>query len=185
MKITSGIYKNRTVKVLGNISRPTTVRSRTIIFDILAYMLPSSEFSFLDAFAGSGIMGMEALSRYAANVIFFEINKSCIKLIEENLKKMEKITGNYVVHKCNTLVPPKGSPVDAVFLDPPYDKPQLIYGSLKKLYKYNWINEETIIIIETSKFTKLKPLVNFEIEVIKSKLVSSSLIRFCKIKILN
>ncbi len=177
MKIGAGIYKNRSVKVLGSISRPTTVRSRTVVFDILTNIVEPG-FTFLDAFAGSGIMGMEALSRKASHVIFFDINVRCVKLIEQNLKTMDKLQGTYTIRRCNALVPPKGSPVNVVFLDPPYHLPHLIHGSLKKLYKYNWINEHTIIIIETSPHTKLKPVQNLPLKLLRTKLISRSLIQF-------
>lgn len=177
MKIGSGIYKNRSVKVVSDISRPTTVRTRKVIFDILQYMVPS-DFRFLDVFAGSGIMGMEALSRGASNVIFFDIEPKCIKLIEKNLKGMEKITGSYSVHKCNALTPPKGSPIDVIFLDPPYDKPQLIHGALKKLYKYGWIDEETIIIVEKNEKTTIKPFSNMKLKLLKDRVISRTLIQF-------
>lgn len=154
MKIGAGIYKNRCVKVLGDISRPTTVRSRTVIFDIL-HNICEEGFSFLDTFAGSGIMGMEALSRGAGKAVFFELNGGCVKLIEENLKKMDKLHGMYFVHKCNVLVPPKGTPMDIIFMDPPYEKSFIINSAIKKLWKYNWIDENTIIIIETSIYHKL------------------------------
>lgn len=177
MKIGAGIYKNRTVKVLGDISRPTTVRSRTVIFDILRNLIEPG-YRFLDSYAGSGIMGMEALSRGAGQSIFFEVNKKCIKLIEENLKSMDKLVGTYVVHKCNALVPPKGSPVDVIFMDPPYDKPFLINDTIKKLLKYNWIDKNTIIITEMSIYTKWEPRDVWNVELLKEKSISKSLIRF-------
>jgi 16S rRNA G966 N2-methylase RsmD len=76
------------------------------------------------------------------------------------------------------LVPPKGSPVDVIFLDPPYHLPHLVHGSLKKLHKYNWINENTIIIIETSRHTKLKSVEHLPLKLLRTKIISRSLIQF-------
>lgn len=177
LEITAGIYKKRRIKVIGEISRPTTARTRMMIFDILRYLVPS-DFTFLDAFAGSGIMGMEALSRGASKVVFFEINGRCIKLIEDSLNTMDKLQGIYMVRKCNTMAPPKGTPMNVIFLDPPYDQPYLLDGALKKLQKYNWIDDDSIIVIETDKYSSEKKFNSFEL--IKARKMSNSYINFFK-----
>jgi 16S rRNA (guanine966-N2)-methyltransferase len=181
LRLTAGIYKNRSVKVPKKGVRPTLVRARTYIFDVLLNLLGKG-FSFLDVFAGSGIMGMEALSREASNVVFFDINLESIKLINENLRQMEKIPGTYMVRKQNALVPCKGGKMDVIFLDPPYECSFIIPDVLKKLNKYGWIGESTLIITEVNKKEKDFTF-PFDVEFIKEKLISRSLIKFHKVKI--
>ena len=134
LRILGGIYKHRRIKLHSSFhDRPTLVRSRRMIFDILMNYIEVG-FSFLDVFAGSGVMGIEALSRGASKVVFFDINSLYLKTIEKNLINMEKIIGIYSTIKTNALCPPDGSNFDVIFLDPPYEKYYIInQNETKKL----------------------------------------------------
>ena len=98
---------------------------------------------------------------------------------------MEKIEGMFHVIKCNAINPPEGSPVNVVFLDPPYDKYHIVIDVVKRLMKNNWINEHTIVIFEFPKkheeFYKSEFYKN--INIIKEKSVSNSYFLFTNIKI--
>ncbi len=107
MRIISGIYKNKEIKMRKQLSetvRPTLVRVRTIIFDILSHYYYEEEFSFLDVFTGAGAMGLEALSRNNF-VVFWDIDKKVIQNLEHNLKNMPKLT-KYRILNVNALKPP-------------------------------------------------------------------------------
>lgn len=176
LRIIGGIYKNRLIRMnpKHNI-RPTSIRARQMIFDTLIYRLPEN-FTFLDVFAGAGAMGIEALSRGAEMVTFFDINKDIVKNIEKNLKTMDKINGTYNILLANALKPPVGRPVDCVFIDPPYLNASIINDVLKRLNKNNWINENTIIVIEHSKKFQLELPENFVLW--KTTKISHSIIDF-------
>lgn len=146
LRILSGFYKNRAIKMKKEGVRPTLATMRKRIFDILEI---DEEDTFLDVFAGSGIMGMEALSRGAKRAIFFDINPRNLKTIEENLKNMEKIPGSFSCIKTNSLRPPKGSPVNIIFCDPPYLNGKILPDVVAKLHKYNWIGPKTVVVAET------------------------------------
>ncbi len=179
LRIIGGIYKNRIIK-MNNISdiRPTSVRARRIIFDTLLHKL-TDHFTFLDVFAGAGTLGIEALSRNASMVTFFDIESNIVRNIEQNLKTMDKIQGVYNIIKTSALKPPYGSPVDCVFIDPPYTNIEIIPDVLKRLQKYNWLNNGTILVIEYSKKYKLQLSENFSLW--KSSKISSSIIDFYNI----
>lgn len=184
LRILLGNYKNRAIKILPGVGiRPTLVRARRVLFDTLQYYL-GTEFSMLDAFAGSGVIGIEALSRGATNVIFFDINRKIIKMIESNLREMRNITGMYLTHTASALTPPKGQPVDVIYLDPPYEQSFILPKVIKKLNKYNWIHPETIIVIEIpSDFHKEKTMQYFNCY-FKESIISNSRLLFFKACIL-
>ncbi|MFN9116247.1 MAG: 16S rRNA (guanine(966)-N(2))-methyltransferase RsmD, partial [Bacteroidota bacterium] len=176
LRIISGIYKNRNIKIDPKAGiRPTLVRSRKTIFDTIYSRIGKID-KFLDVFAGSGVMGMEAMSRGADDVVFFEINKTAIRYIEKNLRSMEKLPGKYSVLNCNALRPFEGQSMDVVFLDPPYDKYFIIPDVLKKLQKYGWIGQNTIVVIEY--FYKNKIKLSSEYKIFKDTKVSNSVIQF-------
>ena len=174
LRILSGSYRRRAIKLPSELAvRPTLVRARKMVFDILLHQL-GKEFSFLDAFAGSGIMGIEALSIGSKKVIFFDNNPKVIRNLQHNLKDLN--VGFYSVIKTNTLAPPQGSAMDVIFIDPPYKKISICSDVIKKLKKYNWIGPETLIILESSH--RNTPILKQTIKIIKEKRVANSIFRF-------
>jgi 16S rRNA (guanine966-N2)-methyltransferase len=184
LRIVGGVYKNRAIRMLSNMMiRPTLVRARVMIFDTLGSM---ENKRFLDVFAGSGAMGIEALSRGAKHVIFFDTHTQIINKLYSNLDAMEKLTGKYSIVKTNALQPPLGTPVDVVFIDPPYAKHYIISDVVKKLIKYQWINDQTIIILEISDKSYLKLSNDFfgvednKFQLFKTNTISNSKFMFYK-----
>ena len=182
LRIIGGIYKNRAIKLPRNFNaRPTLVRARKIIFDtIFPYMIEN--WSFLDVFAGSGVMGIEALSRGADKVFFFEIDRLLCENIKKNIINMEKIRGLYSVFNINALKPYDGQPVNIMFLDPPYDVTDIIPDVIKKLHNKNWIDQNTILVIEYHKKHKKKDKIWYEFlnnfSTFKKSRISDSIIEF-------
>ena len=148
VRIIGGNYPNFAVQFKNKNIRPSLSRTRICIFDTIKTRV-QEKYTLLDCFAGSGVIGLEALSRGCLSATFFDKESEIIKQIQNNLDKMPNITGISNLLVCNTLFPPKGKPMDIIFLDPPYSQIIFLHKYIKKLYNQNWINENTLIIIES------------------------------------
>jgi 16S rRNA (guanine966-N2)-methyltransferase len=122
MRIISGKFKNRNMKAGGNF-RPTTDRVRETLFNIIQNDVSGS--IFVDAFAGSGAVGIEALSRGAAMVYFIESNIRTLKILESNLANCGEGLNwriySLPVTKGLEVLAASGEHPDIVFFDPPYE----------------------------------------------------------------
>lgn len=100
--------------------RPTTDRTREALFSILSFRVEGAR--VLDLFAGSGALGMEALSRGAKSCTFVDGDRACVRVIQENLKDLRLEGGNVLnadaVQYCKRL----NGEYDLIFADPPYKK---------------------------------------------------------------
>jgi 16S rRNA (guanine(966)-N(2))-methyltransferase RsmD len=118
MRIIAGEFRSRRIKSLpGTDLRPTPDRMRETLFNILAPELPGA--IFLDAYAGTGAVGIEALSRGATRAIFLEKNKAAVALIAENLRSLGILSRASVISSPALRELGKHR-ADIVFLDPPY-----------------------------------------------------------------
>lgn len=122
MNITAGIYKGQKITAPDeNITRPTLSKVRMSVFNTLQAMMDFENSSFLDMYSGSGIMGLEALSRGFSRVVSIEKNKKVYSVIKSNFKKFEKdndlklILGDSL-KVCSRL----NEKFDVVYIDPPY-----------------------------------------------------------------
>jgi 16S rRNA (guanine(966)-N(2))-methyltransferase RsmD len=125
MRIISGKYKGRTIKMPKGI-RPTQDKVRKALFDILGDI---KGLSFLELFAGSGAVGIEALSRGAKEIVFIEKDKRCAKKIKENLSSLSLLSYRIIEFDTSKVIRhlnQNGKQFDIIFLDPPY------YGDLSK-----------------------------------------------------
>ena len=147
MRIVAGKNKGNILKSPKDLSvRPTSEKVREALFDILGTSV--RETCFLDLFAGTGAVGIEALSRGAKKAIFIEKEQKCIKIIKENLEKTEN-SQNAVVYKIDflsglKLLARKDYLLDYIFLDPPYSRglvniSLLEISNLPILRKSGWI----------------------------------------------
>jgi 16S rRNA (guanine966-N2)-methyltransferase len=123
MKIIAGLYRGRIFKMPTGI-RPTQDVHRKALFDILQGIIEGAK--FLDLFAGSGAVGLEALSRGAGEVVFAEKEERCVEIIRENLERLAKTPlPKFRVLALDAfstirLLHQKGESFDLIFLDPPY-----------------------------------------------------------------
>ena len=133
MRVIAGKFRNRSLKA-GKYFRPTSDRVRETLFNILQNEIEGSV--FVDAFAGSGAVGIEALSRGAAMVYFLEYSRKALEILQSNL--MECCQGepwrvySVPVLKGLELIHRDTSSVDILFFDPPYEfglYPQLLQRS--------------------------------------------------------
>ena len=118
IKITSGKYRGRSIQTPGDGTHPMGAREKLALFNMLAGYLPGAV--VLDAYAGSGALGIEALSRGASRVDFVEKNQKAIRTIQDNLASLE-LLGISKVFKSD--VKSYASPVkyNIILADPPYD----------------------------------------------------------------
>lgn len=131
MRVVAGRFRSRLLKsVPGTLVRPTPDRLREALFNVLAPRIEGSV--FLDAYAGSGAVGIEALSRGAARVILIEANSQAVLTIRENLRSLKIENEVTVVRgKAAAFIPNCGP--DIAFIDPPYDQEEEYGKSLMAL----------------------------------------------------
>ncbi len=124
MRIIAGEAKGRRLKsVSGKNTRPTADRVKEALFSIIAALVPDAK--FLDLFAGTGSVGMEAISRGAKSAVFVDASESSVRVIQENLGLCGFDDRGLVVRMDGLEFLKKKAaqlaPFDLVFLDPPYD----------------------------------------------------------------
>ena len=145
MIITAGIYKGRKVTAPDEkIVRPTLSKIRESIFNTLFSMIEFGGKTFLDMFAGSGIMGLEALSRGFENVLTLEKNPKVAKVLKENYENI-KIKPNLIVG--DSLNQKINEKFDVIYIDPPYFS-GIYEKSLEKIKKESLLKADGIVILE-------------------------------------
>lgn len=171
MRIIAGTARSLPLKTIpGMETRPTTDRIKETLFNMLQAEVPGSY--FLDLFAGSGQIGLEAVSRGARYAVFAENGKAAVSCIEDNIHftKFEKETKLYPMDALAALRSMEGKyKFDIIFMDPPYhqnlEREVLSYLSTSSLLK-----EDTLIVVEASiktSFDYLKEL-GFSMEKLKT-----------------
>ncbi len=169
LRMITGHFKGRKIEApSASITRPTTDRVRESMFNLLEVDLANEGKSFdgmlvLDAFAGSGALGLEALSRGASHVTFFEQNPKAFGILRQNALHLGCSLKNTKLQRLDALRPPKqASSMDLVFLDPPYGK-RLIKFSTEYLAQKGWIDEKALIVAEMAEddviSIKLEPFI--------------------------
>ena len=121
MRVIAGEFRSRRLKTLPGLAlRPTPDRLRQALFNVLAPRIEGA--TFLDSYAGSGSVGIEALSRGAGHAIFVEKHFAAVKMIRENLASLGIEQHATVVHRASLAVLSELD-ADIYFLDPPYNEP--------------------------------------------------------------
>lgn len=145
MRVISGTRKGKKLETLkGESVRPTTDKVKESIFSAIQFDVPGS--NFLDLFAGSGQMGIEALSRGAASAVFVDGSRNSINVIKKNLTETDFCNSSKIVNMDSILFLKKQKEVfDIAFLDPPY-KVGLLQETLKLIS--NVMSDTGIIICE-------------------------------------
>jgi 16S rRNA (guanine(966)-N(2))-methyltransferase RsmD len=122
MRIIAGTFRSRALEApSGLATRPTSDRLRETLFNVLAPRIHGA--NFLDLYAGSGAVGIEALSRGAAHATFVERAPAALKILRANLASLA-LTAGFKIQEINVaqfLRKPPGTLFHIVFLDPPYD----------------------------------------------------------------
>lgn len=157
MRVVSGICKGRALKAVpGNTTRPTTDKVKEAMFNMIGPYFDGG--IGLDLFAGSGGLGLEALSRGLEKVVFIDREAKAIQTIYENimacqLKDKTEVFRNDSNRSINALIKRKMI-FDFIFLDPPYKKQQLI-SLIEKIDEHSLLQRDGIIVCEHSRDVKL------------------------------
>ena len=188
VRVLAGQFKGSSLAVPSS-ARPTLVRCRQSLFDILTGFALSSQSSrnffenkvVLDCFAGSGALGIEAMSRGASFAYFVDISQVAISSIYENVQKLN-LKNQCKILKTDILKIKKfngNNQCDIVFMDPPYGKVTK-KKTIEQLHIKNWINKNSLIIIEED-FSNTEDLSSLTNSLIERKL-GSSLFRITSLK---
>lgn len=170
MRIIAGSARSLPLKTIeGMDTRPTTDRIKETLFNMLNPELPGC--MFLDLFAGSGQIGLEAISRGARKAVFVENNKKAVNCIQENITFTRFTEESTLLHMdvISAIRRMEGKDVfDIVFMDPPYKK-GLEEEVLRTLADSSIIDEETLIIVEAALDTEFSYLAELGYRVTKEK----------------
>ena len=155
MRIIAGRFRSRQLKSLkGRALRPTSDKLRETLFNVLGELVVDAR--FVDLFAGTGAVGIEALSRGAREAIFVEKHPPAVGLIKKNLESLEIRDGTRVftsdaLHALKRLADETSathSPINLLFLDPPYAEEQQYVSVLSFLGGANLLAENAVVIAE-------------------------------------
>jgi 16S rRNA (guanine966-N2)-methyltransferase len=151
MRIIAGQWRGRNVVAPpGDGTRPTADRVRETLFSMLLSRLGSFEgLAVADLFAGSGALGLEALSRGAASCVFVENDAAAIRALRSNIANLRAQSQCDVRASSVLALGPAKEPLDLVLLDPPYGTGAGVVA-LEKLARLGWIGEATWVSLETA-----------------------------------
>lgn len=156
MRIVAGAWRGRAlVAPHGAATRPTADRVRQALFDMLLHapwggraLVEGAR--VLDAFAGTGALGLEALSRGAGHAAFIERDQAALRAIRANITACRAEDRSRVI-ACDALKPPRAdAPCRLVFLDPPYGA-GLVAPALAALRGAGWVAEGALLVIEVER----------------------------------
>ncbi len=160
MRIIAGKHKGRALTAPEGLAvRPTSDRAREALFDILAHGRFGETPLFmdaqvLDAFAGTGALGLEALSRGAAHVTFIENDRAALKALRANIAALHE-EKNAAILPVDALHPPRAGRAAALaFLDPPYGE-DIAAPALTALAAAGWFAPEALVVVEVAARQKL------------------------------
>lgn len=170
MRVIAGTAKRLPLKTVpGMDTRPTTDRIKETLFNMIAPSLADSR--FLDLFSGSGAIGIEALSRGAAQAVFVEHNRRALACIQENLlftglSKRARVLPMDVLAGIRSL---NGQPAfTVIFMDPPYGK-EYEKQVLQALKGSSLVDADTLLVIEASLETDFSYMESLGFQMIKEK----------------
>jgi 16S rRNA (guanine966-N2)-methyltransferase len=151
MRVIAGEFRSRRLKTLpGLATRPTPDRLRETLFNVLAPVIEGCV--FLDAYAGTGAVGIEALSRGARRCVFVEKNRAAVDVIRENLATLG-LANRTEVYTGKAIAVLERVPADIVFLDPPYELEKEYDATLDAL----GTSANKLVIAQHSSRTALQP----------------------------
>jgi len=146
MRIVAGTLRGRRIDApTWEGLRPTSDKLRETLFNVLAPRIEGAR--VLDGFAGTGAVGIEALSRGASHVTFVERDPRAVALIESNLERCG-LTDRYAIIRARfagTARPPDGGSFDIIFLDPPYGQRELV-DAIEAAAPL--VEQETLLVVE-------------------------------------
>lgn len=165
MRIVAGLHRGRRLAAPAAI-RPTADRVRETLFNVLAHnplggALALPEARVVDAFAGSGALGLEALSRGAARATFLESDAAALDAIRANIATLKEEARTEVLRGDATR-PPRGRAATLLLMDPPYGK-GLAAPALKALADADWLAPDALAVLELGAQDEFTPPPGFEV----------------------
>ena len=149
-RLIAGIAGGRRLKVPRSGVRPTGDRAREALFNSLDSLLELRGATVLDLYAGSGALGLEALSRGAGSVVFVESSAGVLPVLTANLASVGLPGGRVVAGSVHTVL--GGAPparFDLVLADPPYATPDTeVIGVLQRLSGGGWLAPDAVVVVE-------------------------------------
>ncbi|ELY3466833.1 16S rRNA (guanine(966)-N(2))-methyltransferase [Cronobacter universalis] len=156
IRIIGGQWRGRKLPVPDSPGlRPTTDRVRETLFNWLAPYLVGAR--CLDCFAGSGALGLEALSRYAADATLLEMERGVAQQLQKNLATLKSSAAKVVNTNTLNFLSQNGEPHDIVFVDPPFRK-GLLEETLNLLETRGWLAPQALIYVESEVENGLPPV---------------------------
>lgn len=170
MRIIGGKAKGTKLYTLeGEKTRPTLDRVKESLFNIIQSDIQDS--IFLDLFAGSGAIGLEAVSRGAKKAILCDSSKQAIEIIKKNIEKthLQEKTELYQMEFEKLLENKIQEKIDIIYIDPPYAT-NFVYQAIKLIIKKDIVNEQSVIIVETDQEQKiLKQIEDLEVKIVDKR----------------
>ncbi len=165
MRIIAGAFRGHSLTAVGKGDaaahlRPTTDRVRESLFNVLNAYVDWEGKRVLDLFAGTGALGLEALSRGASSVTFVENGRVAQRILSENIKKLRVEDRVHVLRRDATRLGSAEHPHDLIFLDPPYGK-ALGDAALTSAQSGGWCGAQAVIVWEEN--AEQTPLPGFEV----------------------
>ena len=170
MRIIGGAYRGKKlISPQDSLTRPTSDRVRENLFNILSHRF---SFNFqnkcvLDLFAGTGALGIEAISRGASHGTFVENHKPAIKILKENTIPFAAQASILEEDALKTLNQPAINPYDLILIDPPYETVFLSI-ILEKILENQWISDIGLIVVEVKKKTPVPALDRIHIQEVRA-----------------
>jgi 16S rRNA (guanine966-N2)-methyltransferase len=151
-RIVSGLAGGRRLKVPRTGVRPTGDRAREALFNSLGSLVDLRGAAVLDLYAGSGALGLEALSRGAGSVVFVESAPGVLPVLRANLAAVGLPGGRVVAGSVPSVVTgPPPARFDVVLADPPYATPvSEVLGVLHALAEGGWLAPDAVVVVERS-----------------------------------
>ena len=169
MRIVGGSHRGRRLTApAGKDTRPTTDRPREALFNILAHAdwgpdggSPVDGALAVDAFCGTGALGLEALSRGAEHCTFLDLGRAALEAVRANVAQLGEAERATVLRADATKPPPPKRPCTLAFLDPPYGQ-GLAPRAMEGLAKGGWLAPGALLVVEVGEGDPLPPPPGFE-----------------------
>jgi 16S rRNA (guanine966-N2)-methyltransferase len=165
MRIIAGRNRGRKLAApAGQTVRPSSDRLRQALFNILQHGKHGVEIDdaiVVDAFAGTGAIGLEALSRGAGYVVFIENEPTALESLRKNVALCNESEHAEITRADATQPPPAPAACDLAFLDPPYGR-ELASPALSALAQKDWFKDDALCIVELASSEQLVPPEGFE-----------------------
>ncbi len=158
VRVISGRAKGKRLKApAGHQTRPITDMIKEALFNVLGTRVPGCD--FLDLFAGSGAVGIEALSREARRVVFIDNNGPAIRTIKENIRSCGFTSGFEIyrndVLRAMSLLAQKNQQFDLIYIDPPFTREEIFVPVMDNLGCNTIVDRQGLVIIRTPRKMRL------------------------------